>query len=1130
MLIGYAAGSGGCAAPARSAGSRPAVSRPPGGSLPAKSTQPFAKLPALPELPEATELVDRAIPPEALKHYLAGAALAEDYQDADAVPEFEAALAADPAGFEPRLALGRAALRAGDFSKSQAVLEAALKQRPRSAEVHYLLGVAAAAKGEGATALLQLRHGLSLAENDGQRVRIYFHLAQVLERQDYYAAAVEIAQRFEKLVGGSEDLPLQPQWRDLVVSQGWRVPALRGACLRKLGKPQEAVAAYSAALRMSPENPEVMLSLAETLIDTGDTRRAAELADKVLGRQPGNTSALAMLAATLVADNRRDELRERLLSLVRENPSDLTLAQRVATIFLKFDQIDPALQALLIARKGISEPGPVYASLMQIVLSNDDLPASVAGLAGLLRQMEPAEQDELLEPLDMLEMNPKLARAVAAGGEAVLGKAGKDASRLLALGIVAGAAGQPVLAERALRVAHEVQPDSLLIAVMLGEQILAQCRWQDAIALAEPLTGKFKESGALYRIIGEAYDGLDDFKTGMTNLYEALRRDRKDAKSMWLAARINDRLGQAQPASSIYQVLVTIKPDAWAAHAALVKDLLALRQKDAALQHAQRLKEAFPDVAATDLCLLMAQTGDAIPPSVRVASLLKKHPGDSLLLLALGEALLAEGDAERATVILTGVLAGDPTNEEARLLLTTSLARQLQMDLSMQVLQSLLVEHPNRILWRFAKAEMLAQMGKPAEAAELMLDLLKTEWGKEQKHTLQTRLVFFWGYAGQLERATEYLQQQRKESPDDQAIQTLLLGVLEEQGQRPEALELVRAWRATAPNNDALLRVLERQLLRAAEAYDAVGAEVLTDWPAGKGPSGKDLPAKEAGRLAAHDEDLMLLAAALSPAAAAEWLGSRAWLGPRGLTAASLAELAADQNNYLEAIELDRLGLQDNDALVRRAQWTFLAGGRAQAELVLLPQVQGKDANLSVRLARLLSTFYKRMGLMELSVRQTESLYDQHVGTEKAGEYANDLAYVYAEAGQNLARAEELGRLAVASDPNSAAYMDTLAWVYYQQGRFTEAFRWIQQAVRVPSQGDDPVLQDHLGDIQWRIGRQKEALATWRKAERLYGEQLKTERLRPDLRQGQENVVAKIKAIELRKPPPVAGWAGQKKN
>jgi tetratricopeptide (TPR) repeat protein len=1115
-----AVGGAGCTVPRRGPATQPAVglsdrSRPAG--LPATATVHFDKMGPLADLPAPSELQDRTIPPEALKQYLAGLALARDYQDSDAIPAFEAALAADPAAFEPRLSLGRAALRAGDLAKAQAALEVAVKQRPRSREVHYLLGLVALARNDGLAALGQLRYALALAADDGERAGVYFYLAQVLERQNYWMAAVEIARRFEVMAQAAADLPMQPDVREMVTSQAWQIVALRGACLRRLGRADQAVEAYQAALRLAPGRADVMLRLADTYIDIGDNRSAADIAEKVLARAPDSADALAMLAATLMIDKREADLRQRLLARVQENSSDRLLAQRVAAIFMKFGQIDPALQALLIVRKANDDSGPIYAAMMQIVLSCDDVRMAVGGLAGVLAQIEPAEQDDLLASLDVVHVSANLARDMAVRGQTVLDAAGSDGSLLFALGILAGAADQHVLSEKALRAAFQTRPDSLLVATLLGGELLAQARWKDAIDFAEPLAGKFQDAGDLYRIVGAGYDGLDEYKSAMASLYEALRRDKKDFRAMWLAAQINDRLGQAQPASSIYQVLVAIKPDAWPAHLALVKDLLALRQKDAAQEHVKQMKEAFPTAPATALCRLIVEAGDTVPPSQKIAPLIKDHPDDPILAQALGESLLAEGDARAAVTVLGDLLTDDPRNEDVRLLLTTALSRQLHTDLAMQVLDSLLAEHPNRVVWRFAKAELLAQTGDPQAAAEVMFSLLKTPWGKDQRHVLEGRLVFFLQYAGRHQQAIDFLDEELKTAPQDRTVQALLLGVLENQGRRAEAMDRLDAWRAQAPS-DAGLRRLEVHFLHAADQYEAAAAGALSDWPGGKEDS--------AGRTSS--QDLLLLAAALDPAQVSDWLLARSWHGQTDMVARSLAEMAADRGEYVEAIELGRLTTRDEESLARWTQWSFLAGDRAQAELVLLPQVRSKNADFYDRLARLLSTFYRRMGLNELSFQQTQAMYRQNGDADRAAEYANDLGYVLAERQQDLAVAEDLARQAVAADPNSAAYMDTLGWVCYQQGRFREARHWIQQALRVPGQGEDAVLREHMGDVCWRLGDHAEAVNHWRKALGLYREQLKTDRLRADLRQGLEAVSAKVQAAASHRQPAVAPWAGQK--
>ncbi len=1077
---------------------------------------PLAGLEPLEPLPPQTQVVERDVPAEALKRYLAGLALADRYQDTEAVEQFEAAVAADPQGFPPRLDLGRVALRAGQLDRAAEVLSEAADLRPRDPEVRYLLGVVAAGRGDTATALRELRYGLQLADDDGVRVRVYFHLAQVLQRRGYLLAAVEVAERFEALVRpGLDALPLRPEWRELIRSHDWRIPMLRGQCLRQLGRGAEAIEAYEAALAMSPERSEVLAPLAEALIDVGQTRRAAEVADQLLTREPTDTNALALLAATLAVDQRYDELRERLLALVRGRPGDLLLAQRVASVFVKFNRSDTALQALLIARNGVSDPAPVYASLMQIILAQGGLEDAVGHLGDLLGRMDAAEWDELLEPVDSLGISETLVQDVAARGRAVLAEVAGDESRLVALGVIAGAADRPVLAGEALRKALSLAPDRLLTAVLLGEQLLGRCQWDEAIAFATQQLEKHSDAAVLYRIRGEAYDGLDDYRTAMSNLYETLRRDRRDTRAMWLVGRINERIGQAEPAAGIYQVLVTVRPDAWPAQLALIRNLLALGQRDAAVKHAASLREVFPQAAATDLCGLMAEQNEVVPPSDRIEALLDRHPGAPLLLEALAEARLKEGEPAAAVGLVTGLLAGDPGSEQLRLLLTTGLTRQLKMDLALEVLESLLAEHPNRTMWRFARAELLGQAGRPAAAAEAVESLLDTPWGAQQKQMLLARLVFYLQAAGEHDRAIDRLEDQIEAQPGDRSSQILLLGVLEDHGQRERALALLRSWRRAEPA-DPLLKQLEVRVLSAMGREDAAAAEALRDWPGEVTADG------------AIGNKVLVPAAALPAAEARRWLAAQAWTEPAATVAGALAELAAGDGHYLQAIELGNLAGGGAQSLARQVQWAYLAGQWLRAELILRPRVKAKDQDLEAQLVRLASLFYRRLGLEDLSVEATEALYRQHENTAKAGDYANDLAYVWAERGQNLAAAEDLALKAVAGDPNSAAHMDTLGWVYYKQGRFDEALRWLLRAVSVPSEGRDPVLLDHLGDAYWRTGQQEEAMRMWLDARTLYREQLRDDPMRPDLRTGLDGVRARIRAVQEAEVPPVAPQAGQR--
>lgn len=95
-------------------------------------------------------------------------------------------------------------------------------------------------------------------------------------------------------------------------------------------------------------------------------------------------------------------------------------------------------------------------------------------------------------------------------------------------------------------------------------------------------------------------------------------------------------------------------------------------------------------------------------------------------------------------------------------------------------------------------------------------------------------------------------------------------------------------------------------------------------------------------------------------------------------------------------------------------------------------------------------------------------------------EVANSLGYYLAEKGVDLERAEAMIRQALAADPGNGAYLDSLGWVLYRQGRFESALDHLIQAVNVLP--EDPVILEHLGVVLKQSGRPREALDMFRRA------------------------------------------------
>jgi tetratricopeptide (TPR) repeat protein len=92
----------------------------------------------------------------------------------------------------------------------------------------------------------------------------------------------------------------------------------------------------------------------------------------------------------------------------------------------------------------------------------------------------------------------------------------------------------------------------------------------------------------------------------------------------------------------------------------------------------------------------------------------------------------------------------------------------------------------------------------------------------------------------------------------------------------------------------------------------------------------------------------------------------------------------------------------------------------------------------------------------------------------------NSLGYTLAERGERLSEAVDYIQRALKLDPDNPAYLDSLGWALYKQGRADQAEEPLRQAAEaLPTQS---IVQDHYGDVLARRGRLREAIGAWERA------------------------------------------------
>jgi len=132
----------------------------------------------------------------------------------------------------------------------------------------------------------------------------------------------------------------------------------------------------------------------------------------------------------------------------------------------------------------------------------------------------------------------------------------------------------------------------------------------------------------------------------------------------------------------------------------------------------------------------------------------------------------------------------------------------------------------------------------------------------------------------------------------------------------------------------------------------------------------------------------------------------------------------------------------------------FLAAPQARAEFIRLSEQQpGMVPPLTM------------VGILSEALGETEEArkwYDRALRIDpRAATANNNLAWMYAEKGEKLDVALQLAQVAHEELPTQLEITDTLGWVYYKKGLYSQAIRTLQDCVQF--EPANPIYHYHLG-------------------------------------------------------------------
>ena len=133
------------------------------------------------------------------------------------------------------------------------------------------------------------------------------------------------------------------------------------------------------------------------------------------------------------------------------------------------------------------------------------------------------------------------------------------------------------------------------------------------------------------------------------------------------------------------------------------------------------------------------------------------------------------------------------------------------------------------------------------------------------------------------------------------------------------------------------------------------------------------------------------------------------------------------------------------------------------------------------------SDVYEQLGDVYYTMNDKQKCFENYEYALKADpnnvSVMNNFAYYLCEEKKDLKQAERLSAKTVEKFPNNSTFLDTYAWILFQQANYSLAKYYIERAIENIKDEIDGVIFEHYGDILWimKIDDEK-ALSMWQKA------------------------------------------------
>ncbi len=445
---------------------------------------------------------------------------------------------------------------------------------------------------------------------------------------------------------------------------------------------------------------------------------------------------------------------------------------------------------------------------------------------------------------------------------------------------------------------------------------------------------------------------------------------------------------------------------------------------------------------------------------------LSLSPDSPTIIHSLVDLKTYQGNYLEAINYLERNIKLDPKNKEIGLNLY-ELYTQEGIDTKAELLlDSLLLEFPNDMDILFARANTQFSNQEWSKLIKTYQDIY--EVGPHQNEILIK--IYEIGIAtGNLELVRDILWELKSIS-QSQMILELLIEIAENSGEYAEAISLMYELMESTGSTDEQLINLSQLNLRI-EKFDVV-VEILS-------------PIYEKGNHSLDVLRILLIAYSSLEQIENEINVSETLMNeypdiPVGYEALSFAYLQAEENNKAVEILLqalpkfpDEVAFPFSLATIFYNSGVYLkAENYYQIALTIQPDLVAAKHALAI--------LYEDME----DTNRSDSLFLHMINqNENDAGGRNDYAYILSEREESSLAdfnyALQLAERAVAMEPENAAFLDTIGWIYYKLGTYQKAEEFIEKSLSYNE--DNPVILEHLGDIYVKMNKTSEAINIYKK-------------------------------------------------